>query len=78
MIEKLLEAPFLPNHHCLRSSMRRAMERRRMSTTASPIKNKKHARKIPAIAPEESWWEVVAPVVLDVVDGSLGELPMPV
>jgi len=49
-----------------------------MSTTASPIKNKKHARKIPAIAPEESWWEVVAPVVLDVVDGSLGELPMPV
>lgn len=49
-----------------------------MSTTASPMKNKKHARKIPAIAPEESWWEVVAPVVLGVVDGSLGELPMPV
>jgi hypothetical protein len=54
------------------------MERRRTSTTISPIRNNKHTRLIPAIAPEDSWWEVAVAVVGVAADGSLGEPPTPV
>ena len=54
------------NHHRLRSSARRTIERHRTTRRMSASKKNKHTMVIPAIAPPDNWFpdEVAAAVVM--------------
>lgn len=54
MGEKLPSETARPNHHCLRSSTRRAIERRRTASRTSTSTKSKHTMVIPAIAPPDN------------------------